>query len=511
MFCTFGRYVLKGCTNKSALGHQILVKHSTNTKTSRNLASTLNQSRNFLQPRYGQPTAATHPHLVREGELLPGIPLEDFKKRRNSLMEKVLKDAFLAKISTNHILIIPSASKVYMSEKIPYVFRQNTDFLYFTGCQEPDSVLVMTSKGDNCSSILFVRKKDSHSELWDGPRTGIEAALGMFGVDQALPTSEFESYVKSFLQENKNTIVWYDNTEIIQPELQTKLHIFLSQSTKQVFDSLKTFMHEIRLIKTQPEIELMQKSCEIASTAIANTIEVSKPGVTEHQIFATVDYECRMNGAEYLAYPPVVAGGNNANIIHYITNNQIVNNGDMVLMDAGCEYHGYSSDITRTWPINGTFTPQQRILYEIVLDTQKELITKLREMPTLDYIFHQMCFLMGQRLQDVGLVPKAFVQDKLIAAAYSYCPHHASHYLGMDVHDTGRISRAIKLQPGMIVTIEPGIYVNARNKLAPAEFHGMGIRIEDDILITNNGPVILTRHCPKEIAEIEALANKNQC
>ncbi|XP_012253485.2 xaa-Pro aminopeptidase 3-like [Athalia rosae] len=502
--------LVKLCSNKLALGHRIRLKYSTNVEISKNV-TLQNRNINFLQRSYGQPTAATHPHLIRRGELLPGILLEDFKHRRSKLIENIQKDSSLSQMpDRTHLLIIPSASKVYMSEKIPYVFRQNTDFLYFTGCQEPDSVLVMTVNNDNCSSTLFVRQKDSQSELWDGPRTGVDAATYMFGVDQALPTSEFENYIKSFLRENKNTIVWYDHTEVVQPELEKKLSNFLSQSAKQVFDSLKTFIHDIRLIKTAAEIKLMHESCDIASAAIAKTIAISKPGMTEHQIFATVDYECRMNGAEYLAYPPVVASGNNANVIHYITNNQVVADGDMVLMDAGCEYHGYSSDITRTWPINGTFTPQQRILYEVVLDIQKELIEKLRNMPTLDSIFHEMCLLMGKRLQDVGLIPKSVGHDKLLAAAFSYCPHHASHYLGMDVHDTGKISRSIKVRPGMIVTVEPGIYVNARNKLAPPEFHGLGIRIEDDILITADGPVVLTKNCPKEVHEIEALAKSNQ-
>lgn len=318
----------------AALGDKILLKYSTNIKASPNLTSAQNRSINFLKPRYGQPTAASHPHIVKEGELLPGILLDDFKTRRNNLVEKILRDAQNASDKT-HVMIIPSASKVYMSEKIPYVFRQNTDFLYFTGCQEPDSVLALTWDGRLSSSILFMRKKDPHSELWDGPRTGVDAAPGMFGVDRALPTTEFENWVKSFLRENKNSVVWYDKTDIVQPELQNKLSNVLSQSAKQVYDSLKTFIHEIRAIKSQAEVQLMQKSCDIASAAIAKTIEISKPGITEHQIFATVDYECRINGAEYLAYPPVVAAGNNATVIHYIMNNQVVADGDMVLMDAG--------------------------------------------------------------------------------------------------------------------------------------------------------------------------------
>lgn len=370
---------------------------------------------------------------------------------------------------------------------------------------------MLTAKDDAFTSTLFVKEKDERSELWDGPRAGVDATPALFGVDQALPTTEFEKFFVSFVAERKNSAVWYDKDNIAQPKLHKKLSLLGNVLDGEMCISPMNIIHRLRLIKSPSEIELMRKSCSIASASISETIKASRPGMSEHQLFATVDYECRMNGAEFLAYPPVVAAGKNANIIHYIANNQIIQNGDMVLMDAGCEYHGYSSDITRTWPINGTFTQKQKLLYEIVLDVQKSLIAKLSEMPTLDQLFHSMCLLLGKGLQDVGLIPKGLNEDKLSAAAYAYCPHHVSHYLGMDIHDTGNISRKINIQPGMVLTIEPGVYINSKNKFAPAEFHGLGIRIEDDILITESGPVILTQDCPKEIADIEALAGQNQC
>ncbi|XP_015601725.1 probable Xaa-Pro aminopeptidase 3 isoform X2 [Cephus cinctus] len=460
---------------------------------------------------FGQPTPITHPHLLKEGELVPGINLEEFRSRRNKLVQRILSHMHIGnKLNRTQIIIIPSASKVYMSEKIPYVFRQNTDFLYFTGCQEADCALIITISKENFTSTLFVQKKDEHSELWDGPRTGAEAAPSLFGVDQALPLSEFEKFFISLINENKSCVLWYDEKNPVQPELHKQLCQLGKICNVHAFVSPKAIFHEIRLIKSQAEIKLMQKSCDIASRAIVKTIEISKPGVDEHQLFANVDYECRMNGAEFLAYPPVVAGGKNANIIHYITNNQIVQDGDMVLMDAGCEYHGYSSDITRTWPVNGTFSPEQRVLYDIVLEVQKILIQRLKDMPTLDQLFHEMCILLGRRLQQINLIPNNFSEDKLLAAAYSYCPHHVSHYLGMDVHDTGKIPRSVKVKPGMIITVEPGIYVNQKNKFATSEFYGLGVRIEDDVLIRNEGPLILTRKCPKEIDDIEELAKSTR-
>ncbi|KAK2587546.1 hypothetical protein KPH14_003679 [Odynerus spinipes] len=461
--------------------------------------------------RFGQPTPMTHPHLLKDGEVVPGIHRNEFKQRRTKLMENITLNINKRDQYRSQFIIIPSSSKVYMSDKIPYVFRQNTDFLYFCGCQEPNTILVITAVGDTFTSILFMNQKDQHSELWEGPRTGVEAAPDLFGVNRALPVTEFEKFFVSFINEHKSSTIWYDDSTVLQAQLHAKLNELVKVSNVQKFVSPRSLFHEVRSIKSQSEINLMQKSCDIASMAIKKTIQTSKPGMSEHHLFAIVDYECRMNGAEFLAYPPVVAGGSNANIIHYIANNQIIQNGDMVLMDAGCEYHGYSSDITRTWPINGKFTPEQRILYEVVLDVQNELLKKVQEMPTLDQLFHDMCSLLGKRLQEVGLIPRSLSGEKLISAAYSYCPHHVSHYLGMDVHDTAKVSTNVRIKPGMIITMEPGIYVNPKNSLAPQQFHGLGIRIEDDVLVKENSSLVLSRNCPKEITEIEALASENQC
>lgn len=281
----------------------------------------------------GQPTSTTHPHLVKHGEVLPGISLQEFKRRRSKLIESIMTNNKNA--HRQQIVVVPASSKVYISDKIPYVFRQNTDFLYFSGCQEPDSVLVLTCKADKSSYTLFVRARDEHSELWDGPRTGVEMATEVFGTDYALPVTEIEQFLTSLIQEDKSSIVWYDHVDVVQPILHKKLCHLIKLTDNQIFASPKSLFHQIRLIKSACEINLMQESCRIASDAIVKTIQFSKPGMSEHQLFATVDYECRMRGAEYLAYPPVVAAGRNANVIHYINNNQIIQSGDLVLMDAG--------------------------------------------------------------------------------------------------------------------------------------------------------------------------------
>lgn len=264
-------------------------------------------------------------------------------------------------------------------------------------------------------------------------------------------------------------------------------------------------IHQLRLYKSPAEQALMLKTCQIASQSINETIKWSKPGVSEHHLFAKVDYECRIRNSNYLAYPPVVASGNNATTIHYITNSQIAHNGDIVLMDAGCEYGGYTSDITRTFPVSGHFTDAQRVLYEIVLTVQKELIKILNEQNcSLDQLFELMCLELGKYLKEIGFIPKHISGVDLARAAYKFCPHHVSHYLGMDVHDTASISRGIKLEPGMVFTIEPGLYVTMMNRTVPEEFRGLGIRIEDDALVGSDGKIqILTEECVKEINNVE--------
>lgn len=475
--------------------------------------SKLNKTQRTKQTKksYGQPTVETHPFLLKDGEVTSGISRQEYQQRRQNLIEAIVNySSQNSKKSSTHLIVIPSATKQYMSDKIPYLFRQNTDFLYLSGCLEPDSCLVLATRDypSQHSATLFMREKDEHAETWDGPRTGPEEAVNLFGVDQALSTNELEHFFNCYMKSPQSTAIWYDVVNPVQPKVHEILSSFFKTTQNKCWESPKAFIHRLRVIKSPAEQLLMQKSCDIASDAIVRTITSSKPGISEHQIFAKMDYECRMNGAEILAYPPVVAGGNRATTIHYINNNQLVANGDMVLMDAGCEYHGYSSDITRTWPINGKFSPEQRCLYEVVLEVQQELLKMLEDFPSLDKLFDYMCLLLGRRLRDVGLISKNADANYLVRTAFQFCPHHVSHYLGMDVHDTPTVPRSINVMPGMIVTVEPGLYFHDKLRV-PKEFHGLGIRIEDDVLITENGPVVLTKNCPKTIEDVEGIATKS--
>ncbi|XP_067640634.1 xaa-Pro aminopeptidase 3 [Eurosta solidaginis] len=472
--------------------------------------------KNFMQSlradTFGQPTYVTHPHLVNEGELVTGQTMDTFRERRERLMtgmknfhaENAKREDQKIKSS---VVIVPSASKKFMSDKIPYVFRQNTDFYYLSGCLEPDTVLVMTiNEKDDIKSILFMRPKDKHAEMWDGARTGVDNAPNFFGIDEAYSVQQFNEVLKKLVERsNCKPTVWFDVPSSNQSSITADVQQIAGGL--QEIKSPLVFIQSMRLFKSDCEQELMRRTCQIASRAINEVISESKPGLSEHHLFAAVDYKCRMKNASFLAYPPVVASGNNATTIHYISNTQLTKSGEMVLMDAGCEYGAYTSDITRTWPIDGNFTQPQKVLYDVILQLQKELIGTLTKTggETLDELFDTMCIKLGKYLQEVGIVPKDMVDDiSLAKAGYKFCPHHVSHYLGMDVHDTPLMPRSLRLLPGMVCTVEPGIYISQDRQDVPKEFRGIGIRIEDDVLITSDNAVeVLTAECVKEREEIE--------
>lgn len=546
-------------------------------------------------PVYGQPTSSSHPFLLSEGEVIPGLLQSEFQERRRRLIHSVTTSgANPLHLEASHVIIIPSSTKLFMSDKIPYPFRQNSDFLYLTGCLEPDTVLVLhtlcnysTNTSSRASfwlpheslsahdglhtSTLFVRPRDPSSERWDGPRTSHIDAPSLFGVDEALPTTDLSKFLRSIiseslergsLNEKSSVFIWYDYSNPVQPWVHGVLREFLSSLPRDrngaSVESPRPHLHRSRLIKSPAERRLMARSCKIGGEAVGSTMRasvlslqengirrsqigdadcrtVSLGWVSEQDIWARVDFECRTRGAQRLAYPPVVAGGPRANTIHYVANDQRVPAGQMVLMDAGCEYDGYCSDVTRTWPVSGRFTGPQAELYSAVLWVQQRLIQMCRpsmssdsshslrtdsfgSVTSLDTLFHNMCLLLGERLKDLGFLPVGASSDEMSKVAYRYCPHHVSHYLGMDVHDTPAVPRSLPLMPGMVITVEPGIYVPDSDMSAPARYRGMGVRIEDDVLIggwgteneednasVNIDPIILTDSCPRELAAVEEL------
>ncbi|KAM4535234.1 xaa-Pro aminopeptidase 3 [Fundulus diaphanus] len=456
-----------------------------------------------VPPRYlGQPSPFTHPHLIKHGEVTPGITQTEYELRRQKLA--LLIEAHADKLgpsasSGNHVVIVLSHPTRYMTNDIPYPFHQNQDFLYLTGFMEPDSALVLYGRARPDQAILFVPRRDPGRELWDGPRAGKDGAAALTGIERVHSTEELGLVLNSL----KGTQLWYDASQPAHSRLH-QAHVLPMLEAGPVPRSLRPLVHSLRAIKSPAEVSLMQEAGRITAQAFRRTMALSQGDVDESVLFAKFDFENRIHGANFLAYPPVVAGGNRANTLHYINNNQIIKDGEMVLLDGGCEYFGYVSDITRTWPVNGRFSPAQTELYEAVLEVQRSCLSLCSPGVSLDHIYSTMLALLGRQLKRLGILKAGTSDADALKAARRYCPHHVGHYLGMDVHDTPELSRSQPLQPGMVITIEPGLYICEDNDQAPEHFRGLGVRIEDDVVIREKGgPLILSCAAPKTIADVE--------
>ncbi|TNN55636.1 putative Xaa-Pro aminopeptidase 3 [Liparis tanakae] len=456
-----------------------------------------------VPPRYlGQPSPFTHPHLIKHGEVTPGLSQTEYELRRHRLASliEVQSDRLGPSASSGtHVAVVLSHSTRYMTNDIPYPFHQNQDFLYLSGILEPDSALVLYGKGRPDQAILFVPRRDPGRELWDGPRSGKDGAAALTGIERVHSTEELGVVLRSL----KGTVLWYDGSPPAHPRLH-QAHVGPVLEAGPMPHSLRPLVHSLRALKSSAEVALMQEAGHITAQAFRRTMALSQGDVDEAVLFAKFDYENRVHGANFLAYPPVVAGGNRANTLHYINNNQIIKDGEMVLLDGGCEYFGYVSDVTRTWPVNGKFSPAQAELYEAVLEVQRSCLSLCSPGVSLDHIYSTMLALLGRQLRQLGLVKAGTGDADVLKAARRYCPHHVGHYLGMDVHDTPETSRSQPLQPGMVITIEPGLYISQDNDQVPERFRGLGVRIEDDVVIRDEGgPLILSRDAPKTIGDVE--------
>ncbi|ELR15705.1 XaaPro aminopeptidase 3, putative [Acanthamoeba castellanii str. Neff] len=436
---------------------------------------------------YGQPHPSTHPHLVKEGEITPGITAKEYAQRRENLM---------ARVPVGTVMIVPSHPEMMMSYDIPYSFRQQTDFYYLSGYQEPDALLVLAKRSDSepIHFTMFLRPRDPAREIWDGPRSGVEGAVSFFGADEAHPIDRLAEKLKDLTDGVKNILY--------SPDVHLEFtHQIFALIPPEKIACPRNLLQTMRLIKSPAEIDVMRRSTEISGQAFREIMRATQPGITEGQLAALYEYECRKRGSQRLAYPPVFASGIHANTLHYVANDDIMQDGQMVLVDAGGEYNMFSSDITRTWPVNGKFTPAQLDLYNTVLDVQKKCIELCvsdgRMSPSA---LHQMSTqFITEGLKNLGLIKPG--QTSGVSRFY---PHSIGHWLGMDVHDVHDVSTRVPFKPGMMATVEPGIYVSDDPDI-PAELRGMGVRIEDDVLITTGAPEILTAGAPKEAHDIEAV------
>ncbi|XP_028407640.1 xaa-Pro aminopeptidase 3-like [Dendronephthya gigantea] len=456
----------------------------------------------------GQPTGVTHPHLMQNNEITPGISRDEYVQRRDNLI-KVLRNTHYGKLHKRHILIFTSSPEYFMGPDVPYPFRQNSNFLYLTGYQEPDSVLIVeigghTSPGQEYKTVFFTRPRDPSREIWDGPRSGIEGAVEQFGFHEAYSINDLSrTILERFNDENCH--IWYDHMEPSHLHINKDITDVLFNTAKYKFSRIHRVGHlveSLRVVKSPAEISLLKKCTSITAKGFIKTMANTKAGIQESQLQNIMEFECKKHGADRLSFPPVVATGSMANILHYISNNQILRDGELLLVDSGCEYNGYSSDTTRVWPVNGKFTKAQKELYEMMLNIQKECIKLCQVGTSIDNLYQAMTSMMENDFEALKLIPKGLQRHQNQQLVRKLCPHHIGHHLGMDVHDISSVGKNLPLSEGMVITIEPGLYV--RDELdVPKRYKGIGIRIEDDILITKTGPVVLTSECPKEVDQLE--------
>ncbi|MFM5999496.1 MAG: aminopeptidase P N-terminal domain-containing protein [Dolichospermum sp.] len=430
-----------------------------------------------------------------------------YQQRRQDLMAKI----------GSSTAIFRSAPTAVMHNDVEYIYRQDSDFFYLTGFNEAQAVAVLAPHHPEHHFILFVQPKDPEKEVWTGYRCGVEGAKEFYGADIAYPIAELDEKLPQYLE--KADRIYYHlgrdrhfNDKIIQ-HYQSLLRTYPKRGTGPIaIADPSVILHDMRLYKSTTELDLMRQAVEIAVEAHNYALQSAVPGRYEYQIQAEIEHLFRLRGGMGPAYPSIVAAGKNACVLHYIENNSQLQEQDLLLIDAGCAYGYYNSDITRTFPVSGKFTPEQKALYEIVLEAQKQAILAVKPGNPFHAPHDTAVRILTEGLVALGLLKGDI--DKLISEE-KYKPfymHRTSHWLGLDVHDVGLYQHGENsqiLQPGQVLTIEPGLYIVPDTK--PAEdqpeidprWLGIGIRIEDDVLVTAEGNEVLTAGVPKEIKDLE--------
>lgn len=424
-------------------------------------------------------------------------------------------EEFIRRMAPKSVAIIPGAHDTTRSNDTHYRFRQDSDFFYLTGFEEPDSLAVISPNKDP-KYTLFVRPRDPEREIWDGRRAGVEGAKSEFGAGEAYPIAEFEAKLSGFLDGAE--VLYYrlgvdrDLDDAIVREIARMRGLNRKPvHPPQTIVDPATIVHEMRVVKRPEELEIMQKAADIAAEAHREAMKAVRPGMHEYQVEALLEQVFRRHGAAAPAYTSIVGAGPNATVLHYINNDGELRDGDLLLIDAGAEYKGYASDITRTFPINGRYSQAQREIYDLVLKAQMLCVEKVRPGVTHDQLKQHSIEVLTEGMVELGMLkgkPADLIKDKQYEKFYM---HGLGHMIGIDVHDVGRYyfgqeSRA--LEPGVVMTVEPGIYVAPGTKDVPEKYLGIGIRIEDDVLCTSNGPRVLTHKVPKQAEEIEELMSK---
>ena len=410
-------------------------------------------------------------------------------------------------------LLLPTGAEKTRSADTHYRFRPDSDFYYATGFPEPDAWALLRKGGDGPEYVLFVNPKDPERETWTGIRAGVEGAQAAYGADEAFAIGDLQDKLGPLLEPVDTLYFAFGRHPDAEPMLNALLgrlrggrKASLGPAT---LSDAGLLLSELRLRKTPEEVAMHRRGAAITDEAHRLAMTEVRPGAHEYEIQALIEYTFRRRGAWGWAYPSIVGGGANACVLHYIENSAPFRDGDLMLVDAGAEVDGYATDVTRTSPVNGTFTGPQRDLYDVVLEAQLAACEATRTGATIDGIHDISVRILTQGMVDHGLIDGP-VDAAIEAETFKrYYMHRTSHWLGLDVHDVGRYQLpsgpARPLEPGMIITVEPGLYIPPGDERAPERYRGIGIRIEDDILVTEDGHENLTGAIPKTIADIEAL------
>lgn len=432
------------------------------------------------------------------------VTRQEFARRRSKLMSVM---------EPNSIAIIPGAVEKTRSRDTEYPFRQDSDFYYLSGFNEPDAVMVLLPGREHGEYVMFCRDRDPAMELWHGYRQGPEGVCKNFGADDAFPIGDIDDILPGLLEGRDRVYYAMGRHADFDQHLMQWVNAIRAKARTGAhppgeFIDLDHFLHDMRLYKSAAEQRIMKRAGEISAGAHVRAMQVCKPGMYEYQLEAEILHEFATHGARFPAYNSIVGAGANGCVLHYVENESQIRDGDLILIDAGCELEGYAADITRTFPASGRFTKEQRQLYDIVLKAQLAAIEQIKPGNHWNQAHDETVRVITEGLVELGLL-KGRVSELIEKEAYrDFYMHRAGHWLGLDVHDVGDYKVGDEwrlLEPGMAMTVEPGIYVAPTNDKVEERWRGIGIRIEDDVVVTKEGCDILTADVPKTADDIEAL------
>jgi Xaa-Pro aminopeptidase len=428
----------------------------------------------------------------------------EYSQRRTQLM---------AQMAANSIAIVPTAVETVRNRDVEHPFRQDSDFYYLSGFAEANACLVLIPGREQGEYILFCEDKNPALEIWTGRRVGPTGAAIDFFADEAYPIEALDTILPGLIEGKDRIYTEMGANSKFDSQLahwvnQVKAMVRKGAQVPHEYSALDHLLHEMRLIKSAAEIEMMQKAADISAAAHCRAMKTAKPGCIEYQLEAEILHEFTREGSRWPAYPSIVGGGENACILHYTNNDMVITNGGLVLIDAGCELDYYAADITRTFPVNGKFSPEQKSLYELVLKAQLAAIEQVKPGNSWNAAHEVAVEVLVTGLVELGLLSgeiEQIIEDESYKVFYM---HRTGHWLGMDVHDVGeyRINKEWRpLQEGMTLTVEPGLYIAPDCEDVDPRWRGIGIRIEDDVVVTAAGNHILSHKVPKTVADIEAL------